>query len=548
MDNIWDPKSLGNQERQSISWIDVLWQGDRAFADLVIDIIFKQREREEQRREALYISPGIDLKLISPEVIDETESLKIDVENIISNENKAIAMKFFKSRWFNSFYDFYFYEVDKFIQLLQDNDDLRTYFNKVTDNTHKKISTKKMLFFIEYIWFYKLVPNELIEKLLKYLKTDHRITSLNEYKVVWLNNFRSIVRKNIYLRYYVSKRLEKLSVRKNNEELENLWERRSARLNEELYYELWENLWLKMLDEWEVKKIIRERLKKIWIEYISAIERINVRAFRDIIWNDLLFQSYILSLWILKSDIDEQKKLDIWKELWLKTKNIDKISYSIEFLKQKSISNYSDIISLGKNWARDLRSRDEICLEVLNSIWIFRIQNFRLDHLKKFCRRIWLPWVPNDVEIDEEATISKIISRLLQNGVECNYSLKLKGINHFISIFRERIIWDKLFNEIRAFIKAKTSKPITLLHYVDLDTISSAIWLKVYTESEHKVKLLAYLQEQWVGLDFINKARVKEKYWKNIQFRYFFEKVWVKNIKFLSSEHVEEMKRHIESI
>ncbi len=469
------------------------------------------------------------------DVNELVENLKINVTDILSRDNISQVKEFFDKLGLKSYYDFYYFESREFNNLLTQNNSLRKFFNNVVWKENIKnsyASTENMLAFADKIGFKKPNIKDLKEEMISDINSVW-IHNLNDLQVYWLNKYVKTFKDNSYIKYYTFRKMSKWLTNLDLGELINLHE----------------NLWFTYLDEKDIISESLSILNKDWINYLEDLDAINVRKFREnYITPNPKFLKYVQGLWIKIKYLTKNDLFTIWESIWLKNKKIDKSKNIQTFLRSNGILKYSDLRELWINWARDLLWADDSCREILKWFWVEYLQDFREDHLKRFARFVWLEWICEEKESDENSIKDRMILKLSNHWVDCDYSLKLFWIKWFKTLFKEKNIWKTRYNEVNAFIKTKVWVVIPLLALNDLDTISKTLWFKKLSDAEHKQKLIDFLNIEWLTIDTLNRNHLKEKYWKNIQCRYFLEKVWIKNIKDLRLEHLNNMKRYLKSI
>jgi hypothetical protein len=199
---------------------------------------------------------------------------------------------------------------------------------------------------------------------------------------------------------------------------------------------------------------------------------------------------------------------------------------------------------------RSMLWENQACRIVLNELWLFQLENYRFDHLKRFARRVGLDWVPKDIEYNEERAKKSLQEVFKSIWVNCLYWLNF----YWIKKFERFLIKEKslFYKDINTFIKTKTGKVLSTMHSSDFEKLWIELWLpENLSEIEYKNKLLEFLSKKWLSLDSINKTYVKENsnIWFDINFRYFMEKVWLKSdIKKLRPNHIDDLKEYIWNI
>jgi hypothetical protein len=463
------------------------------------------------------------------------ENLKINIRDILSLDNISQIKSFFEQLWLKNYYDFYYFESKEFNNLLKKNNSLRTFFNSIVWKKNIKnsyASTDNIIIFAENIWFNKLNVSQLKDKILSDINNVW-IHNLNDLENYGLNKYIKTFNDNSFIKYYTSRKMSKWLTNLDLSEL----------------IKLHENLWFEYLDEKEILTKILSILNLDWINYLEDLEKIKVREFREkYITTNPNFLKYIQWIWIKIKYLTKDNLFTIGENIWLKRKKIENSNHVQIFLKSNWISSYSDLRELWINWARDLLWADDSCRKLLKWFWVDYLQDFREDHLKKFARFVWLNWICEEKESDENSIKERMILKLLNNWVDCEYSLKLFWIKAFKNLFKEKNIWNIRYNEVNNFVKLKIGVNIPLLTTNDLVIISKTLWFKLLSDLEHKEKLINFLNSKWLDLNMLNRNHVKEKYWKNSHIRYFFEKIWLTIVKDLRLEHLNQMKEYIKSI
>lgn len=463
------------------------------------------------------------------------ENLKINVADILSLDNKTQVKLFFDKLWLKNYYDFYYFESKEFNSLLTQNNGLRKFFNNLVWKENIKnsyASSNNILTFAENIGFNKLNINELKDQIISDVNNVW-IKNLNDLEVYWLNKYIKTFKDNSYIKYYAYKKMSKWL---SNLELSEL-------------ITLHEILWFVYLDKNTIITEVITKFKQDWINYLEDLEKIKVREFREkYITTNPKFLKYIQSLWIKIKYLTKDDLFTIWESIGLKNVKVDKSKNLQLFLKSNWIVKYSDLRELWINWARDLLWTDRVSRDILKWFWVEYLQDFREDHLKRYARFVWLEWICEERESDENSIKDRMILKLSNHSVDCDYSLKLYWVYAFKTLLKEKNIGKVRYNEVNTFIKSKVWVIIPLLTLNDLDTISKILWYKELTDKEHKEKFINFLNSEWLNIDKLTRNHIKEKYWKNTQCRYFLEKSGLSNVKDLRLEHVNSMKEYLKSI
>ncbi len=471
-------------------------------------------------------------KEIPREVSHEIVNNKINVEDILCYKNIDLVRNHFKMLGVENYYDFKYFSVKEFKQILKDNPNIKELFIKVIwrENYSKlrwRWISDAISMFARRIGFDRLKKAEIITIMKEDLK-QLWIKNYNEYRVLVLARFKRQYEKNSLFKYYCTEIF--------NESLVDL--------TKEQYLELWKKLWLELLDEQEQKIELRNIMLKYGVEYIEYINKITVRNFRKIFEENLLVKDYFISKWIEKSSIEKKEIIEFWTNIWLISNKPEIKDYIKEFLQKHWIKTYEDLYDWWVNYSRSLLWNDSVCKEILQCLWVKNLKDYRVEHIKKFARYIWLEWIPNNIEYKEENAVGKITNILKQNNVDCQYSLELLWIKWFKKIFNKTNISSEIvYEEISSFMKVNIKKVIPKLDSWDLKTIGIKIWLPKLTEEQHKLAVLNILEKDSLTLKTLTVNKVKTKYWKNKHFRYFLShKYWVTDVKKVSSKYIEELR------
>lgn len=467
---------------------------------------------------------------LSAEVNESIEEILQKVEQVIDLWWNDIIRKFFSLNNLSDYFDFYYVKLDDFKSILSKSDKLLNFYKEKTGESISKISSDWILRFAKNLWIerpsYSEIKTSVKSKLQKVW-----VTYLNEFNTLIINNFRKYFSQDNEFKYLIFRIFKKSVTNIDSNDYKDLWEKL------ELEYLEWDNL----------KTIIKNRLKLLKIDYLDDLVSLWVREFDEIIWNDFLIESYFLSIWIFKSHILKEDIEKFWIDIWLKKKEINKSSYILSFLKYNKISNFSDLKDYPKTEIRALLWEDKVCREILEGFWLTHLQDYRLDHLKRFARFVWLSWVPKDFELDEQKSKSLILNILKQNKIDCTYSLQFNWIKWFKRLFKLQKIWN-IYNDINTYIKNNIWKTIPNLAFEDLENIWFLLWLPTFDNLEHKKRVDNFLFEKWVWLKDLNKNNFRKdnSFWFNPNLRYFLDKVsWPTDIKLLRPNHIEDMKDYM---
>lgn len=466
------------------------------------------------------------------EVSETIDEILSKVEQVIDLWWYDIIKKYFSLNNLSDFFDFYYIKLEDFKVIVSKSEKLLSFYKEKTGESISKISSEWILKFAKFLWIERPSYSD-IKKSIKTKLQKKWVTYLNELNTLSINEFKKFFWDDNEIKYFVFRAFKK-SV---------------ANIDSDDYRDLWEKLELEYVENDRLFTIIRDRLKEQKINYLDDLVDLWVRDFDKIIWNDLLIESYFLNIGIFKSFILKEDIKDFWIKIGLKTKDVNKSQYIINFLKYNKISNFSDLKDYPKTEIRALLWEDSVCREILEGFWLTHLQDYRLDHLKRFARFVWLSWVPKDFELDEEKSKSLMINILKQNKIDCTYSLKFNWIKWFKRLFKLQKIWN-IYNDINTYIKNNIWKTIPNLIFEDLENIGVLLWLPTFLDLEHKKRFDKFLISKWVLFEDLNKTKVKgNDFWSNPNLRYFLDKVsWPTDVKLLRPNHIEDMKNYIMSL
>lgn len=472
--------------------------------------------------------------------IDKNEYIENQIRDVLSKVEQVLDLgwieiikKYFDLNWLKNYFDFYYLKIDDFKNILWKSEKLTNFYKNKTWESFSHISHKNMLYFAEFLWFEKLNYFEVKKYITDKLKVIW-VESKNELKVISINNFIDNFFDDKIFKYFF-KRVIKTSIHNISQENYDLFS---------------EKIWLITHSDIEVKFILKEKLKLKWISSLDDLEKNWVRNFSDLVWECLLLEYYFISKWIFKSFIKKEDINNFWLDIWLKNINFDSQSEIKNFLRSNHIFTYDDLVEFHKTEIRSILWENPVCRKILNWFWLTLLKDYRLEHLKRFSRFVWLEWVPKDFELDELKSKDLILKRLELNWINCLYSLKLNWIKWFKRIFKESLIW-KIYIDINSYIKNNLWKTIVNLLFDDLDSVWILLWLPVLSEQDHKSKFLYFLSLNWLELDKLNKTKVKNDrdFWRNPNFRYLLEQVsGPTDIKLLRPNHIDDLIKLIEEI
>lgn len=356
------------------------------------------------------------------------------------------------------------------------------------------------------------------------------VNSLNEFLYFWVKELKELLWKNWYMRYFFKRFFNKSFVHMRSKDLEKLWTK----------------LWLKLLEEDEFISQIKEILKEKDIETLADLNKLFLADFRDLLRSKPLLIYYVKVNSLNTDFLTLSDRHDFWEYIWLKDKKVDKNSELNNFLRSNWINNYSDLYWIWTLEARSLLWSNELCREIISKFWVDLSIDFRLDHLKRFSRYVWLKWVPD--EYDNNKSKKFILNILKNKQINCALSLKLFTVKWLRNLLTKETLWTK-FKYINTFFINEVWVSVAKLKLEDMPILVEALWLSSLTDEEHRDKLTIYLDSKKDELWEVTKTKIVSWYWKDINIRYFLFKSWFSwNLGKLRPVHVEEMKEYIESI
>lgn len=462
--------------------------------------------------------------------------VKDSVESLIKLSDEDALKKHFISLWYEDYLDFYYLNINHFRDILLSDKRYKDLFVKITLEQITKITIKWKLKFIEFLWFERINYDNFKEILLNDL-SDIWIDSLNDLRVHSLNKFIEWNKDNKYFRYFI----------------ERMFSKSITYIDYEEYFIMADKLWLKLISWNEQISLIKNILSTNYnINYLEDLDNISIKWFRKICDNESIILDYFKNtLWIEKTSILKDDISKFWEHLWLKNNIFDKWEYLNSFLKKHQISSYDDILSFWIKWAREILWWDTVIRNILEWFWIKYAKDFRLDHIKRFCRFVWLEWIPEKLNKDEEKS-KNLISNILQNkNITCLYSLELNWIKPFKRLFRLDKLWPVVHNNINYFIKNNLWTSLSKLEYKDLLILGKLIWFEYKTEQEHKKDMLDFLEKNWTDIDKLNISKIRKNklFWTNPSIRYFLNEIWATNdVKDLKVIHAISLKEYVSKI
>lgn len=450
---------------------------------------------------------------------------KSKVDNILKiNEIEKI----FIEKWFESYYDFYFLKIDDFKKILEENEEIRSFFHKKTWKAISKISRTDFLDFIE-IFFKKQNIQELLQDLYLFFQ-EKWIYYLDSYFLqLDLQNIKDEIYKNNKLKYS----FKKLS-RKNISEL-----------SYDDFWNILKKLWFQEISNTEIFSKIKIYLKERKIFYLDDLKEIPISKFEEFFENEFV-NLYFFKKWIYKSFLTREDILKFWEDIWLLNYNYK--NWINLFL--KDIKNYNNLMSIWTiNEIRDFLTSNRACLYILRELNLDYLQDFRSEHIQKFARRIWLEWVPKLESYDEENIKQTIKNIFENNNIKDLYTLKFYWIRNLRKwILMKKNIW-KIYDKINTYIKNLTWKIIPKLESLDLEIIWKDIWLYEYTEQEQKDRFLRILKIAELDLDTMIASDFKRRsfLWKHSQIHYILENSGCPSDKKLfRTEHLDLIRKYFE--
>lgn len=469
---------------------------------------------------------------LKPQLQIVTDDTKNKSKDILSIEQ---VRNIFNSYWYMSYYDFYFIRIENFKRIIIDNN-LSEYFNKNSWEKFNHVTLKWIEKFSRYLWFNRFTFDETKQYILDKLNLKW-IKSIKELLSYWLYNLKNDFSTDKVFLYFFKDVLKK-----------SLW-----KIVYDEFILFWNKVWLCELSYSELKTLIIEVLNKKNINYQEDLDKIDVYTFRSTLWNNLLIEYYFFYIKkISRTKVFRKDIIEFWQEIWLKNQNKKEMikNWIKDLLYTNNIRSYEDLRTFWRFEIRSILWSNEACKTILKELWLDNLSDFRINHLNRFARRIWLPWVPNDFEYDEEKSKKLLVSILRTNWVKSIYCLEFYWIKNIKKLLRKKN--NKYFQDISTYIMGKLWKTIPNLNQEDLEKLGNSLSLpSALNEIEYKNMLLSFLSMSWFSLDSINSniVRANSHIWNNSSFRYFIEQIWLKSdLSKLRKEHIDALKDYIQNI
>lgn len=468
----------------------------------------------------------------TPITLTVSEEIKSKSKDILSIEQ---VRKLFNSYWYSSYYDFYFTWIENFKRIIKDNK-LSLYYNKNSWEKFNHITLRWIEIFWRFLWFGKLTFNDTKEYILSKLSWKW-VRNIKELLSYWLYNLKNDFSSDkIFLHFFIE-------VMKKP-----LW-----KIVYEDYILFWDKLWLCELNNNELKESIINVLKENNIIYQEDLEKIDVYTFRSTLGNNLLIEYYFFYIKKISRTKVSRKDIDnLWKELWLKRQNKKDIisSWIKELLYSYGIKSYADLKSFWKIEIRTILWQNKAAMIILKEFWLADLSKFREEHLKRFARRIWLTWVPDDFKYDKNKSKAQLLKLFREKGISSVFCLEFYWIKNIKRVIRRKN--NPYFHDVSPYIKKMFWKTIPNLSQFDLEKLGIDLWLpKFLEEKEYKKRFLSLLSRNSITLESLTCAKVisNSYIWDDVNFRFFIQKFWtIADISKLRKYHIDAFINYIKSL
>jgi hypothetical protein len=314
----------------------------------------------------------------------------------------------FETNWFNNFYDFFYSKLNDFGNIIKSNQNLIDLYENISWERISKLSKLWMLHFCEKIWFQRNTFSEISDIITNELN-NYNIKYLNDFLSFWTRKFKILFSQNNHIKYF----------------FERIFKKGLTYMLSTDHEEFWKKLWLKFLDEKWVLFILKNKLKNKWIFYLDDLEKIDIKSFKQMVWDDLLLKYYFENKWISKSFIVYQDIKKFWGDLFLERKKLEEKESIRNFLSRNYIFTFSDLENFTRTGIRSDLWEDPSSRKILEWFWLKYLQNFRYEHIIKFARYVWLPLIPKTFNYTEDKAKYLFKKHLFNNWVECIYSINL---------------------------------------------------------------------------------------------------------------------------
>lgn len=277
--------------------------------------------------------------------------------------------RFFIENWFKSYYDFYFLRLHEFRKILEENQEINSFFYKKTWKSITRISKKDFLWFIEEIFSRKSL-RELSQEVILFLNER------------WINS------SDFVFSFWDMHKLKYDILQDNN--LKYFFMRLSSKnilsLNSEDFIKIFKKIWFEETQKLDNTPKIKDFFKENQIIYLEDLDDISILEFKNFFEN-IFIRNYFSEKWISKSFLNRENISQLWKDLWLP--KYDYKEWLELFLRE--IKTYDNLISI---WTtkeiRDFLIGNRACLYVLKELKLNYLQDFRFNHIQRFARRVWL--------------------------------------------------------------------------------------------------------------------------------------------------------------
>ena len=377
----------------------------------------------------------------------------------------------FIKHWIKDFYDFYFLPISIFREILAEDESLLNFYYDVTWERISKISYKSFVCFAEQIWFEKESSDSLQKYVVEFLKEN----GIN-YKNSFFEKSELIkkISKDKRLKYFFLKYSEKNWLKD---------------ISIEKFREIFWKLWIENPDPDELRIYVKTFLFEKGIKTIQDIEKFTIRE----IWQffkDEKVKLFFSLKWVTRSSFLKDELIKCWAEIWLEDKKY-KINDARKYLNKNKITDFNSLINYWTvNEVRDLLWDNDACIEILNSLGLAYLGDFRKEHIKRFARKVWFT-VPEQKEYSEEEVKNFILETLESEQVTDYYSFLLYWVKKFKKeTFKKSNLPNNLYDAVNKYIKKISWKIIPLLEQKDLEKIWRKIWLVEILEEKQKQRFL----------------------------------------------------------
>lgn len=424
----------------------------------------------------------------------------------------------------NSYYDFYFLNLDDFRNTFKDKENMQGFLKEVTWETYSRATIKSMLIFARAIWYEELSEEGLKENIINYLNNKWIVykDSISE-----RDKLREIFWWDSKIKYYFMKKI---------------WNYVSkGKITE--FFEIMDILWFKEKEytQEELKAYLKNFLENKLIKNLEDLEKINIR---EEFWNffdeDEAFSLYFSKKWLNKSDISKDDINLFWIDIWLN--NISNPEEEAKnYLSKNKIDNYD---KLCKYWnmkkIRDFLWWNTACQHILRWMKIEKMADFRDKHIADFARKIWFT-IPEEKDYSNMEENKEIFKWVLEDAeIVDDYAFSIFSVNRFKKLFKksdnhfenEKMTEDKYKSSYEYIFNAIWKK----IHHINQDdykklrdSLKLNKVLEEVSEETQKSRLIELLEKKGIDLKDIPCHILKKDHkdlWKIPCFCYCLEKAW----------------------